>query len=93
MSTTALLAFAIALLKQSITFNALFWLNLSDSEDVFHGKQQRLFINPPPLKQKKAALMNAAFWGPIKRSYLTDNEIKRGVTSFYIECDNTTGII
>jgi hypothetical protein len=53
LSTTALLAFAIALLKQSITFNALFWLNLSDSEDVFHGKQQRLFINPPVEAKKK----------------------------------------
>ncbi|MAB92342.1 MAG: hypothetical protein CL593_03155 [Alteromonas sp.] len=63
MSTTALLAFAIALLKQSITFNALFWLNLSDSEDVFHGKQQRLFINPPPLKQKKSSANERCFLG------------------------------
>ena len=86
------MAFAIALLKQSITFNALFWSKLSDSEGVFHGKQQRLFMKPR-LKQKKAALMNAAFWEPIKCGYLTDNEIKGGVTSFYIECDNTTGII
>jgi hypothetical protein len=62
LSTTALLAFAIALLKQSITFNALFRLNLSDSEDVFHGKQQRLFINPP-IEAKKSSANERCFLG------------------------------